>query len=108
MFSKSVSSFEPVGQLYEQYGEAVAESTGSPLAGEYFEEFVDPLFFLGGIGGIPKRAGRIADAATDGAQTAEALTEGLPAKPPEFSYTARATACYGCHARTATDYSFKA
>jgi hypothetical protein len=76
--------FEPIGQLYEQYGEAVGESTGSPLTGEYFEEFVDPLFFLGGIGGIPKRAGRIADAATDVAETAEALTDGLPAKPPEF------------------------
>jgi hypothetical protein len=76
--------FEPIGQLYEQYGEAVGESTGSPLTGEYFEEFVDPLFFLGGITGIPKRAGRIADAATDVAETAEALTDGLPAKPPEF------------------------
>lgn len=62
--------FEPVGQLYEQYGEAVGESTGSPLAGEYFEEFVDPLFFLGGLGGIPRRAGRIADAAEDSAKVA--------------------------------------
>ena len=76
--------FEPVGLLYEQYGEAVGESTGSPLLGEYAEELVDPLFFLGGIGGIPRRAGRIADAATDVAETAEALTDGLPAKPPEF------------------------
>jgi hypothetical protein len=63
--------FEPIGQLYEQYGEAVGESTGSPLTGEYFEEFVDPLFFLGGLGGIPKRAGRIADAAEDMPRFAE-------------------------------------
>ena len=68
--------FEPVGQLYEQYGEAVAESTGSPLAGEYFEEFVDPLFFLGGLGGIPRRAGRIADAATDAVYLYDLLDEG--------------------------------
>jgi hypothetical protein len=62
--------FEPVGQLYEQYGESVAEATGSPLAGEYAEEFLDPLLFLGGIGAIPKRASRIADAATDVADVA--------------------------------------
>lgn len=55
--------FEPVGQLYEQYGESVGEAAGSTLAGEYAEEFLDPLFFLGGIGAIPKRASRIADAA---------------------------------------------
>lgn len=68
--------FEPVGQLYEQYGESVGESTGSPLAGEYAEEFLDPLFFLSGIGAIPKRASRVADAATDAVFLYDLLDEG--------------------------------
>jgi hypothetical protein len=75
---------QPVGQFYDQYGEFVGEATGIPLLGEYAEEFFGPDFFLGGITGIPKRVSRIADAATDVAETAEALTDGLPAKPPEF------------------------
>lgn len=63
--------FEPVGQLYEQYGEAVAESTGSPLTGEYFEEFFTPDVLLGALGAIPKRASRIADAAENMPRFAE-------------------------------------
>jgi len=71
--------FEPVGQLYEQYGESVGEASGSPLLGEYTEEFVDPLFFLGGLGAIPKRAIRIADATTD---VVDVATDAVPAIKP--------------------------
>ena len=37
---------EPIGRAYEAYGTAVGEGTGSPLAGEYAEEFLDPLMAI--------------------------------------------------------------
>jgi hypothetical protein len=37
---------EPVGRAYEAYGTAVGEGTGSPLFGEYAEEFLDPLMAI--------------------------------------------------------------
>ena len=37
---------EPVARAYESYGSAVGERTGSPLFGEYAEEFLDPLMAI--------------------------------------------------------------
>ena len=42
----------PLGRLYEAYGETVGEATGSPLTGEYFEEFVDPLMAFPALKGL--------------------------------------------------------
>ena len=42
----------PLGRLYEAYGEKVGEKTGSPLTGEYFEEFVDPLMVFPALKGV--------------------------------------------------------
>jgi SAM-dependent methyltransferase len=38
---------EPVAKAYEQYGQQVGETTGSPVVGEFAQEFVDPLDMLG-------------------------------------------------------------
>ena len=37
---------EPLGQAYETYGQGVGSLTGSPLTGQYAEEFLDPLMAL--------------------------------------------------------------
>ena len=42
----------PLGRLYEAYGETMGEATGSPLTGEYFEEFVDPLMAFPALKGL--------------------------------------------------------
>lgn len=37
---------EPLGEAYEAYGEGVGSLTGSPLTGQYAEEFLDPLMAI--------------------------------------------------------------
>jgi hypothetical protein len=74
---------EPVGELYEQYGQQVGEASGSPVVGEFAQEFATPDFLLGAVGAIPRRAGRGAKAG-EGAIKAEQTVAGqLPQKPPE-------------------------
>lgn len=80
---------EPVANIYERFGEGVAEQTGSPVVGEFAQEFVDPLDLigLGAVASVPTIASRTAKgvkAAEKASEGAETITEGsLPIKPPE-------------------------
>lgn len=75
---------EPVSQLYEQYGQGVSELTGSPVVGEFAQEFVDPgdVLGYGAIASIPAiaKAAKKAKPGTPQAKPNVALDVDLPEK----------------------------
>ena len=78
---------EPVANIYEQFGEGVAEQTGSPVVGEFAQEFVDPLDLmgLGAVSAIPAIARKSRFAENVASQTTQrANTVGTAVKAANY------------------------
>jgi hypothetical protein len=79
--------FEPVANIYERFGESVAEQTGSPVVGEFTQEFVDPLDLmgLGAVSAIPAIARKSRFAENIASQTTQrANTVGTAVKASNY------------------------